>query len=206
MSNNDNYNYNTYIDNWALVEFCKVKKMNPDCLNATVVIFLGWLVKLQLASGNVVYKDFDDGRYILVNNDFIKQNVKFISTSKSMVHEHFKKLITHGFVSVKNVEYNTRYVKVSPQLIDLWSNKNYTTILSATEFLEKYAPDTLKKLKEKYSHFIITDWLTVISNFNLGYSERKQPMKVNSITHALRLYLDKCLHNDLAGTHRNQRF
>jgi len=206
MSNNDNYNYNTYIDNWALVQFCKVKKINSDCLNATLVIFLGWLVKLQLASGNIVYKDFEDGRYILVNNDLVKQNVKFISTSKSMVHEHLKKLMKYSFISVKNVEYNTRYVRVAPELIELWNNKEYNTILSATEYLEKYKPNTLKGFKEKYSHIIITDWLTVLANFNLGYSERKQPMKVNSITHALRLYLDKCLHNDLAGTHRNQRF
>ena len=206
MSKNDNYNFNTYIDNWALIEFCKLKKINPDCLNATLVIFLSWLVKLQLTTNNVIYKDFENGRYILVNNDFIKQNVKFISTSKSMVHEHLKKLIKYSFVSVKNIEYNTRYVKVSPELIDLWNNKEYNTILSATEYLEKYKPNTLIGLKDKYSHIIITDWLTVLANFNLGYSEGKQPMKVNSITHALRLYLDKCLHNDLEGIHRNQRF
>lgn len=206
MSKNDNYNFNTYIDNWALIEFCKLKKINPDCLNATLVIFLSWLVKLQLTTNNVIYKDFENGRYILVNNDFIKQNVKFISTSKSMVHEHLKKLIKYSFVSVKNIEYNTRYVKVSPELIDLWNNKEYNTILSATEYLEKYKPNTLIGLKDKYSHIIITDWLTVLANFNLGYSEGKQPMKVNSITHALRLYLDKCLHNDLEGTHKNQRF
>ena len=206
MSNNDNYNYNTYIDNWALIEFCKLKKINPDCLNATLVIFLSWLVKLQLTTNNLIYKDFEDGRYILVNNDFIKQNVKFISTSKSMVHEHLKKLMKYSFVSVKNVEYNTRYVRVAPELIELWNNKEYSTILSATEYLEKYKPNTLKGLRDKYRHIIITDWLTVLANFNLGYSEGKQPMKVNSIAHALRLYLDKCFCNDLEGTHRNQRF
>lgn len=206
MSNNDSYNYNTYIDNWALVEFCKVKKINPDCLKARHALLLSWLVKIQNEGSKFTAKSFKDGRYVMVQNKLISDNVKFIAVSNSSINKQIEELKKFGFISTENETNNTRYVRLAPELINLWNNKNYTTILSATEYLDKYKPNTLKGFKEKYSHIIFTDWLTVLANFNLGYSEGKQPMKVNSITHALRLYLDKCLHNDLEGTHRSQRF
>lgn len=206
MSNNDNYNYNTYIDNWALIEFCKVNNIDPKVLNATIVILLSWLIKLQINAENFVYKDFEDGRYILVHNEFIKQNVHFISTSKSMVHEHFKKLIAYKFIRTENVEYNTRYVIVNPELINLWSNKNYTTTVSPTDHVNNYRPEVLNDFREKYNEFINEDWTVILSQFNLSYSRNNQPMKVNSIVKHLRLYLEKSASNDVNGIHKNQRF
>lgn len=214
MKINDEYTFTVRVNQYAVIEFCRLKKISLERLkDLTGNHFMILSVIVQWYSNeSFVSKKINGGSYTFMANSLFYHNVPilFIKNAKTEIEikkedaalkrnlqNYLSRLIDFGFISRIIVNEKTRYLKVDDTLLKIYNlgeNK-----LSPLGYLEKYYKNDLSVIRKIYNVSLPPKRYSSIENiffsnesFKLGES-RYFGIDKQNLFNRFETYLNSCV-------------
>lgn len=133
MEKDENYQFNIFINQKACIDFEKEFEINTKKIGYDHYVMLSIIIiSMKYENGFFKHKDYEDNRYILLNNCvFLRQLPKI---KNKMVANKLAILKELGYILTFIENHNERYIAVNRNLLNKWIGTNKNT---HTKYLKK---------------------------------------------------------------------
>ncbi|PKQ45911.1 hypothetical protein [Confluentibacter flavum] len=149
--NQVNYKYGSYINYKAFKDYHVINNINDGYFNVYHCMIMGFILDEFHKNNNMPQLLFENEKYVLMNTNYILDNLIYLGIKESMFKKHFRLLKVNGLVKIKVIKRKDRYVNVNKQLIELCFNLDYT--IKPTNYLEQYKPHLWKSFKNEWEQY-----------------------------------------------------
>lgn len=190
-----NYQFVYSINQKAIYEFLLSAKLPATVLNYTDVNLISYLVCLT-NNDTSTYKIFENEKYYLVNNSFLKDNLIFLNSGKKRLSDRqignlIHKLEKLGMIKRNRESYYERYIKVNDFLVSNW-NYNDVNLLTASQKIQKFKKDLWQNIINEFgSNKDFDKWILYFDT----HSEREKKETLLDMAVALYYYCTKAYDN-----------
>ena len=186
MEKLENYWYNLYINQRALIEFEFENTINHnyfDYNDCAIIGYIIFMLKSDIVGFN--YQYFEGKKYILMTNNLILNQLPKLK--KTMLNKRLEKLEKKNIIYrvVENDSY--RFLSINTELL----NKNPDKMIYPTDFLKRLHPEIydelIKTFKQKYTS---KDLDNIIQSYNLDRVIQQKNYNPNDILTGLIKYIN----------------
>ena len=145
-SNKEQYYWNSYINNKAIVEFERHNNLSENKMNMNRYYLLSYFMDLYINTkkGNKITTKYIDGvKYIYVNSSFILNNLLLLKVEERTLVRIIEQLEYYGYIQRRVIKHVFRYIKINDELLQ------YCGVNSD----EELRPKQLKYLAEEVGNY-----------------------------------------------------
>ncbi|WP_339650983.1 hypothetical protein [uncultured Maribacter sp.] len=136
---NERYRYNLFINQKAIWDFLVKNKTQHLITKASQTHLLGFLVAISKERNGIKTLTHENGfEYFLVQDKIILDNLKFLGVGTRQLKNLIRNLELSKTIDRWKVNDNLRYVRVNPELMELWHIKNWS--MNASGYMYKHRP------------------------------------------------------------------
>lgn len=153
----NNFNWNTYINDKAIVEFEKeygLERFKPGMNSYYLLSYLIDLYTSPKKGKNIIFTYINDEKYIYASTSFIHKNLRLLKIEKRSLNRIFSILEDNGYINRKIQNENQRFIKISDGLLNYClPNSNQKPLSRQIESLaikvgKRFAKTTKNQLKD----------------------------------------------------------
>jgi len=129
--NSENYNWNTYINDKAIIQFERLNGLENIKLNLNRYYLLSYLVDLYTnpkKKDKITSKYIDGERYIYVSSSFILNNLMLLKLEERSLLRIIDQLEEYGFLQRIIVSHIYRYIKINNELLQFYKLSNSSIV------------------------------------------------------------------------------
>ncbi len=145
---NERYRYNLFINTKAIWDFLAINKTQNIIKNTNQIHLLSFLVDMSSTDGIINMTAEDGAKYIYVTDNFILNNLKFLGVQSRQLKNILKQLEIAKTIQRKTINNNQRYIRVHPELIELWHVENWT--MKASSYMANHRPKLWDSFKNNW--------------------------------------------------------
>ena len=188
MEKLNNYWYNPYINQNAIIEFLHENDIEYNYFDYNDFLIIGFIINILRSDiKEFHYKLFENKKYVLLLNSLILKQLPILK--KSMLNKRIAKLENKKIIYRKfeGEGDNFRYLSINTKLLDKWLHS-----VDATEHFKNKQPEryenVIKDYKNKYTEKEINN---ILELFNAARLQNEKSNNINDIETGLVNYLKK---------------
>lgn len=213
MKINENFRYAVHVNQWAILEYFKVQKIDLEhlkYLKGEHYMILGYIIDNFLNTG-LKNKEFEGLNYTWMGNSLFFNNLPiiFIRTSKTKegkkkeylslkrnLQNYLNRLIEFGFIYREIDNKTTRYLRVNERLLTLCDKGKYkiSTLKRVNKYFKKEFQEIEKEYKPQLDHKSYKNAVDIVFDKE-DYDQQMfdKPFDKDDLFIRLRKYLDECV-------------
>ena len=120
--NTEYYNWNTYINDRAIVEFEHEMGLQHNQINMNRYYVLSFLIKIFIKSGrksNIITRYFDQEKYNYVSSSFVLNNLRLLKLKRRAFVKILEELEKHEYI-IRYINHNQRFIKINNKLLEYY--------------------------------------------------------------------------------------
>lgn len=185
MEKLENYWFNLYINQRALIEFefeNTIDRNYFDYNDCAIIGYIIFMLKSDIKGFN--YQYFEGKKYILMTNNLILSQLPKLK--KTMLNKRLEKLEKKNIISRIVENENYRFLSVNTELL----NKNSDKMIYPVDFLKRLHPDIYREIIETFKRKHTSKELDyIIENYNLDRIIQQKNFNPKDILNGLITYI-----------------